>query len=105
MLAYTVSAVHKLYTSQLIAVMVKFKKIKRDLKRLNMKMTMDSRLFIITSFTLILNSEKIISLAQFAISSRSVGVPYSQKRNRKRVKKNSLKRLPLTWNLKAGSQN
>jgi len=37
MLVYTLSAVHKLYTSQLIAVMVKEEKIKRGKKLLKRK--------------------------------------------------------------------
>jgi len=39
MLVYTLNAVHKLYTSQLIAVMVKNKKIKRIQKLANKKQT------------------------------------------------------------------
>jgi len=51
MLVYTLSAVHKLYTSQLIAVMVKEEKLKRIQKLANRKQTINCRLFTITSFT------------------------------------------------------
>jgi hypothetical protein len=58
MLVYTLRAVHKLYTSQLIAVMVKSKKAKKILKLGNKKRSKNCSLFIITAFTGILNSKK-----------------------------------------------
>ena len=58
-MAYTLSAVHKLYTSQLIAVMVKEEKVKMGKKLGNRKQVINCKLFIITSFTKIQNSKKI----------------------------------------------
>ncbi|MEX2738818.1 MAG: hypothetical protein Q6356_007110, partial [Candidatus Wukongarchaeota archaeon] len=48
---YTLGDVHKLYTSQLIAVMVKEKKVKNQQKFENGEKTNKYRLFNITSFT------------------------------------------------------
>jgi hypothetical protein len=48
---YTLGDVHKLYTSQLIAVMVKEEKVKKQQKIENEKKTKICSLFNITSFT------------------------------------------------------
>jgi hypothetical protein len=56
---YTLGDVHKLYTSQLIAVMVKEKKVKKQQKFENEEKTKICRLFNITSFTIIQNGKKI----------------------------------------------
>jgi hypothetical protein len=82
---YTLDNVHKLYTSQLIAVMVKEEKVKKQQKFENEEQTKKCRLFNVTSFTIIRNSKKITGAACFHISSRSAGVPHSQERNKKRV--------------------
>jgi hypothetical protein len=55
---YTLDDAHKLYTSQLIAVMVKEEKVKRQKKLENEEKTKKCRLFNITSFTRIQNREK-----------------------------------------------
>jgi len=55
---YTLGDVHKLYTSQLIAVMVKEEKVKKQQKLENEKKTKKCRLFNITSFTRIQNRKK-----------------------------------------------
>jgi hypothetical protein len=93
MLVYTLSAVHKLYTSQLIAVMVKEEKLKRIKKLANRKQRVNCRVFTITSFTGFLNRKKNNRLDQFHISSRSIGVSYSQKRSRKIVIRRKIRTL------------
>jgi hypothetical protein len=82
---YTLGDVHKLYTSQLIAVMVKAEKVKKHHEAGKEKQTIKRRKFSITNFTRIQKQKKIAVEAQFPISSRSIGVPCSQKRNKKRV--------------------
>jgi hypothetical protein len=48
---YTLGDVHKLYTSQLIAVMVKEKSVKNNLSRAILEKTRKRRVLAITSFT------------------------------------------------------
>jgi hypothetical protein len=60
---YTLGDVHKLYTSQLIAVMVKEEKVKKQQKIENEKKTKICSLFNITSFTRIRNRKKHIVVA------------------------------------------
>ena len=55
---YTLGDVHKLYTSQLIAVMVKEKKVKKQQKFENEEKNEICRVFDITSFTRIQNRKK-----------------------------------------------
>jgi hypothetical protein len=55
---YTLGDIHKLYTSQLIAVMVKEKKIKKQQKFGNEGKNEICRVFGITSFTRIQNKKK-----------------------------------------------
>jgi hypothetical protein len=55
---YTLVNVHKLYTSQLIAVMVKEEKAKKQQKRGNAEKTKKCKSFKITSFTIILIRKK-----------------------------------------------
>jgi len=50
-----------------------------------MKQALNCNLFAVTDFTEILNSKRNIFVLQFTISSRSIGVPYSQKRDKKRI--------------------
>jgi hypothetical protein len=55
---YTLGDIHKLYTSQLIAVMVKEKKVKKQKKFENEEKNEICRVFDITSFTRIQNRKK-----------------------------------------------
>jgi hypothetical protein len=60
---YTLGAIHKLYTSQLIAVMVKGEKVKSVKKRVNRKKVANHHVFSITSFTEKQNNKKVSVLA------------------------------------------
>jgi len=77
-MAYTLSGVHKLYASQLIAVMVKEESVKASLHRVKLERTRIRRVLAITSFTRFWNWKKNPKTVQFCISSRSVGVSRSQ---------------------------
>jgi len=50
-MVYTLSGVHKLYTSHLIAVMVKGEIVKRILRGINWEKGKNCRVLIITGFT------------------------------------------------------
>jgi hypothetical protein len=100
---YTLDDVHKLYTSQLIAVMVKEEKVKKQQKLENEEKTEICSLFNITSFTRIQNRKKNTNAAWFHISSRSVGGSHSQERDKKRVI--SQKRTAISSNYNAISHD
>jgi hypothetical protein len=74
----TLGDVHKLYTSQLIAVMVKEKNVKTNLTRLILEKTRKCGVFAITNFTIAQNCKKNSIMVWFCISSRSLGVSPSQ---------------------------
>jgi len=86
--------------------MVKEKIIKRVLDRGNGGKAKKRRVFNVTSFTRLRNSEKFAGAAQFCISSRSVGVSRSQKRNKKNVitQKRTVKKQHFQYNFTRCSQ-
>jgi len=100
---HTLGDVHKLYTSQLIAVMVKEEKAKDQQRIENEEKTKICRLFSITSFTRIQNRKQNTATAWFDISSRSVGVSHSQEKSKKRVI--SQKRTVISNNFNAISHD
>jgi hypothetical protein len=65
--------------------MVKGEKVKRQKNSVKMKQAINYKLFAITDFTGFLNSKRNTLTHQFSFSSRSIGVPYSQKKNKKRI--------------------
>jgi hypothetical protein len=106
-MVYTLSGVHKLYTSHLIAVMVKVKKVKGILYCGNWEKSKNCRALGITGFTAFLNSKKIAVAAQFCISSRSAGGSRSQKRDKKQVSSQKRKTIKqhFWYNFTRHSQN
>jgi hypothetical protein len=73
--------------------MVKEEKVKRQKNSLKVKQAINCKLLAITDFTGFLNSKRNILMRQFSISSRSIGVPYSQKKNKKRIISQKRKRI------------